>query len=490
MMFLLNILTPLVFFFLLYLGLQIFKNNLFFIYLFQLKEYRLDRLRAHFKTLSGRRDLWHHFNLIKWKGFYRPKFTLRAILILFLIFFSQYNLFFSSLRLAFRFLRKFPTDSISLAASLIAALFLINLTTPLLVLFFSLLTSWLCLPLKRLTVFLAKKKITKMKNLLVIGVTGSYGKTAVKEILSFVLADFFKVLKTPFNCNTEVGIACQILKKLRKSHQVFVVEMGAYQRGEIEKICQMVFPKIGIVTGINEQHLELFGSLDKTQWAKFELIKSLPKKGLAVFNQSDHYVQRLIKMTKIKKALYGRKRESVKVDLPGEWHQQNVQAVLAVTDFLKLSREGVLERLRELDKIPLALELKSGVKNSQLIDDSYSANPTGFFSALDFLKKTKAKEKILVTPGIIELGAKSAEIHRAIGRKASRICTKIFLTKRDFQKDFQKGMAGKKSENFLEIEEDEVELFEKIKELISERTVVLFEGRMPGRLVRRLTSHD
>ena len=100
-----NILIPLFFFFLLYLVIQIIKSNLFFVYLVQLKEYRLDRLKAHFKTLSGKNQIWDYFNLLKWRGIYRPKFTIRVSLILILTFLAQYNFFFFMLRFSFQFFK-------------------------------------------------------------------------------------------------------------------------------------------------------------------------------------------------------------------------------------------------------------------------------------------------------------------------------------------------------------------------------------------------
>jgi len=356
-MFINNILVPLTFFFLIYLVIQIIKATLFFIYLVQRKEYRLDRIKAHFRTKSGKNHLWHYFNLLKWRKLYRPRFTLRASVILILTFIIQYNFFFFALRFLIRLFKGFSN---TIALLLILALFLLNFITPLVVFsasFFSFLLLW---PIKKAIVILAEKRIKKAKNLLVIGITGSYGKTAVKEILSFILADFFKVLKTPANCNTELGIASLIMKKLRASHEIFVVEMGAYKQGEIKKICRLVRPKMAIVTAINEQHLELFGSLAKTQWAKYELVKSLPKDGWAIFNAKNSYTRRLYKMTKRNKRLYGQKRRKFKTKLLGSWHRENIEAALEACDFLKLSKTRVLRRLAGLERLSLGLKIKKG----------------------------------------------------------------------------------------------------------------------------------
>jgi len=341
-------------------------------------------------------------------------------------------------------------------------------------------------PIKKAIIFLAEKKIKKAQNLLIIGITGSYGKTAVKEITSFILSGFFNILKTPLNCNTQIGIAFLILRKLRKNHEIFVVEMGAYKKGEIEAICKMVKPRIGILTGIDQQHLELFGSISKTKWAKYELIKALPNGGLAVFNQKNYYNKLLFKATKKDKVFYGQKRMCFKTKLVGDWQQENIQAALVICDFLKLTRRKVFNRLAKLEIPTLVLKMKRGIKGAMIINDSYSANPTGFFAAMDLLKKTPAKKRILITPGIIELGKASDKIHKEIGQKASKICNKVFLTKSDFEESFKKGIAKNKGNDFVEVQKDEVELLEKLKPFLDKRTAILLEGRLPTYLVKKL----
>jgi len=482
-----NILVPFVFFFLFYLIIQIIKLTLFLIYLVQLKEYRLDRLKLHFKTISGRNQLWQYFNLLKWRRFYRPRFTFRVFLVLLFTVFIQYNLFFFTLRYSFRIFKNVPA---ALAFLLIFSFDIINLATPLAVLCASGISFLLLWPIKAITLSLSKAKMSTNKNLLVIGITGSYAKSSTKEILSFILSGFFKTLKTPLNCNTKFGIASLILRKLRRSHEVFVVEMGAYKKGEIAEICRLVKPKIGIITGINEQHLGLFGSLSNTQWAKFELVKSLPKNGLAIFNVRDSLVKRLYKSTKKPKMLYGQKRARVKLNLVGDWQKENFEACLLVTDYLKIPREKVYKRLAALKDIGLGLKIKKGLEASTIIDDSYSANPQGFMVALDLLKRTSARKKILVTPGIIELGKSSDKIHRQLGGKAAKICTKIFLTKPDFVVPLKQGLAKEKARALFIVEEDEVSLLNKLKPFLGKKTIVLLEGRVPSYLQKKLTKNN
>lgn len=482
-MLILNILFPLTFFFLLYLVIQIFKETIFFIYITQLKEYRADRLKAHFKTITGKKQIWSFLNIFSWKNFWRPKITVRSLLILGLSFFLEYNFFFFILRYIFH---RFKELSGIILLILMAALFLVNLSIPVIVFTTSFFSSIIIYPFKKLIIYLASKKISKCKNLMVIGITGSYGKTAVKEILSFLLSNFFKTLKTPANGNTQLAIASLILGKHLSAYEIFVVEMGAYKRGEIADIAKMVKPKIGIITGINEQHLELFGSLDNTQWAKFELIKSLPKDGLAVFNATSVYIQRLYKLTKISKKLYGYKKMKFKTKLIGDWQQENIQACLPVADYLRIPREKFLAKLDKLPKISGGLTIKQGIKQTKIIDDSYNSNPAGFFMALRYLKKFRGYKKILISPGIIELGSASNSIHKKIGIFAKTVCSKIFLTKPDFMMAIKRGIGRNKRENFLELEVDGIELYEKLKPFLGKKTVILLEGRVPGYLLSKL----
>ncbi|PIS09145.1 hypothetical protein COT75_02700 [Candidatus Beckwithbacteria bacterium CG10_big_fil_rev_8_21_14_0_10_34_10] len=479
----LNILVPIAFFFLVYLSLQIIKSNFFFVYLVQLKEYRFDRLQAHFRTVSGKKQLLELVNILKWRMFYRPRFTLRAMLTLLLSFGLQYNFFFLSLRALFRLLKDY---FVSVPLLLVSTLFFLNLLVPLTVFLASFITHLFMLPLKQLIINLAKKKISRANNLLVIGITGSYGKTAVKEILSHLLSSFYNVLKTPMNCNTKLGIANLILNNLRARHEILVVEMGAYKKGEIKEICEMVKPKIGIITGINEQHLELFGSIDKTQWAKFELIKSLPKDGLAVFNAKSQYMNRLIKASRVQNKVYGKRKGKFKTGLPGEWNKENIEAALIVSDYLKMSKVKLLERIAALNKISLGLEVSRGIKGARVIDDTYSSNPAGFMVALEMLKKTRGTPKVLITPGIIELGKSSDNIHKKIAKEAGSFCSHIFLTKPDFKESFEKGLGKPKAEAILEVEEDELELIEKLKNILRHGSAVLLEGRLPHYLVKKI----
>src|SRR3989344_7605319 len=146
--------------------------------------------------------------------------------------------------------------------------------------------------LKQTIIGLAKRKITLFPDLKIIGITGSYGKTTMKEILATLLAEHYTVLKTPDNINTLIGIARLILKKLTGTTDIFIVEMGAYERGDIRTLCEITPPRISIITGINEAHLERFGSIENTIAAKFEIAHHAFKKTVVILNEDDENIRR------------------------------------------------------------------------------------------------------------------------------------------------------------------------------------------------------
>ena len=271
------------------------RNLLFQSYLWQIKEYRLDRIFSFLRTSQGRKMIFSPLSLIKW---ILITVGLSVVVYAYVVFGSieNYGLIILFLYLSFWCLWvlegikavlilatrgwKLPTFTLKIGLILITVSVIIfgwfyiedlgffltygpildKLLTPTvftIVIVFNLI-SWL---IKKLIIFLAKRKIGMMKGLTVIGITGSYGKTSTKEFLYTILSEKFKVIKTEGYNNTEIAVAMAILKKLKSLHEIFIVEMGAYKMGEIKAICNIVSPQIGIITGINKQHVELFGSI-------------------------------------------------------------------------------------------------------------------------------------------------------------------------------------------------------------------------------------
>ena len=454
------------------------------ILLFQIKEYRFDRLLAHFgETKEGKRFLREFLfskkALVLWALVLLvplPFYHLNAYLG-YLYFWAAAVVFTIQIKDAFlqmknRQLRR-PVYTLKmclifLTTTLIGVAFPIILFSPHTQIFFNpfalvvfdrliipivffsvLLLSFPTFVAKKILMQLAKRKITSFKNLKVIGVTGSYGKSSTKELIADFLSAKYTVLKTPGSVNTDLGIALFILRHLKKEHEMFVVEIGAYKMGEIASVCKMVQPTIGVLTGINEQHLSLFGSIENTKKAKLELIESLPSDGIALFNGDDEATRAMAKLSKVEETLIysveqlpssARKKENPFLS--------NVAAAYLLVEKLDVTKEQLAAKLGNTVK---TLGIKTQQRDSvTILDDSFNTNPKGFAAALDVLVTYEGK-KILVTPGIIELGSESARIHRELGGKAGLICDYIVLTNDNFKEPFEEGLEKTKfpMENFF-----------------------------------------
>ena len=294
----------------------------------------------------------------------------------------------------------------------------------------------------------AKRIIESNKNLIIIGVTGSFGKTSTKNYLASVLAEKYNVLVTPGNFNTLLGVIRTIREQLRPYHQVFIVEMGAKQRNDIKEICDLVHPTIGIVTAVGEMHLETFKCVENIQDTKFELINSLPANGLGVINNDSEYINsykgvtspcNLIKYAvekdgeyKATDVKYGASGVSFTLNgneqyssrLLGAGNLLNILASIAVADHLGVpatKQKNAISRLQPVEH-RLSMKVANGIT---VLDDAYNSNPQGAAMALEVLKNFAVGEgnkRIVITPGFVEMGTRQAEANRELGRTIAGRC--------------------------------------------------------------------
>lgn len=418
------------------------KLFLFWLWLWQLMEYHTSRFVAHFETRAFRKiiaSIW-------WVKY--PKFTKKIIVIVF-----------TSLLLAILMLLK----------GFYLAIFPLIILVPL---FFQMPTViWRKIIFKK-----ARLKREGFKDLIVIGITGSYGKSSTKEFLYAILSEKYgqeRVLKTEGNINTEIGIANTALKKLNENHKFFICEMAAYKRGEIKTACNIIKPKIGILTGINEQHMATFGSQENIIKGKYELIESLPADGVAFFNAKNKYCVELYDETlrlrsgraKFKSILFG-----LEAKFFGE---ENILGAMAVARELGVKIDPEIYLKKGLPAV------RRGINGLNIIDSTYSANPTGVIAHLDYLTiRFPQGKKILVMPCLIELGKASKEVHQRIGRKIAEVCDLAIITTEDRFKEIHE-TAGEKA---IFIENVEV-IFNKIKSTTQSGDVVLLESRVPKQLI-------
>ncbi len=439
------------------------KLFLFWLWLWQLKEYHLGRFLAHFEKQKFKKII-SSFWRIKY-----PKATKKIIVI-----------FLSGVFLAlFSFLLFSPVILILLAP----------LFSSLLILFFQIPTIvW-----QKIVINQATKKRNKFKNLLVIAITGSYGKTSTKEFLAAILSEKFasnKILKTKANYNSEIGISRSILKELDAEKEIFIVELGAYIKGGIKLLCHIVKPQIGIITGVNEQHLSTFGSMKNLLSAEGgeELIESLHLSqakvffqgkafsSMAFFNAKNKYCKELYQKTNIKKFFYG--KEAL---YAGE---ENILGAIAVAKELGLSRQEIEAALNKIDNKFPGIKIRKGANSLIVVDATYSANPDGVLAHLEYLSHQFPQSKrIIVMPCLIELGKASSAVHRKIGERIAQLFDLAIITTKDRFREIEQGAK----EKAILIEKPKDILF-KINNFCRENDLILLEGRVPEKIIKQLMS--
>jgi UDP-N-acetylmuramoyl-tripeptide--D-alanyl-D-alanine ligase len=297
---------------------------------------------------------------------------------------------------------------------------------------------------------------------LTIGVAGSYGKTSTKHILAALLQPAMETLPTPKSYNTLMGVTRSINEYLQPRHRAFVVEMDAYDVGEITAMCRLVDPTIAVVTSVGPQHLERFGTVARIADALYELIAALPAGAPAVIYGGEALSAGLADRAAAagyRVVRYGIEGEDagpldvlaadisvddratrftwrwlaegleqrVAIPLLGQHNILNVSAALAVIHLLDLPvAEAARDALR-LEPAPHRLQLIPSPGGMTIIDDSYNANPVGVNNGLEVLRQMRGRRKILVTPGLVELGAVEETENRRFGEHAAAVCDEVIL---------------------------------------------------------------
>jgi len=313
---------------------------------------------------------------------------------------------------------------------------------------------------------LAKTKISKLPNLKVVGITGSYGKTSTKEILYTLLNKQFRVVKTPKSFNTPLGVATTIIEDVKDNTDIFIAEIGAYKKGEIKNVAKLVNPTIGIITAIAPQHLERFGSLENIAKAKFELVESLPKNGLAILNGETPLLQTLAShMSSGNVVYFGKEKNSyyatdiksgnhgstflmhspkgnIKIEIPliGEHHIKNFLAASAAALNLGLTLKEIQQRALKLLPTSHRMEIRQ-MGNIILIDNSYNTNPESAKSSLDLLNSFDTR-KIVITPGFVELGKEAPAANQQFGNDIACIADELIIVGENAKADLLEGVRN------------------------------------------------
>ncbi|MCH7685403.1 MAG: UDP-N-acetylmuramoyl-tripeptide--D-alanyl-D-alanine ligase [Planctomycetes bacterium] len=280
----------------------------------------------------------------------------------------------------------------------------------------------------------------KCQDALVVGVTGSVGKTTTREMIHTVLASQFQGMRSPKNFNNHFGLPLSILEILPE-HEFAVLELGASQAGEIRSLAELAAPEIGVMTGIGLSHLEGFGDEQGVLRAKAELIEALPQSGFAVLSGDDPRLQKLAQRACCRVLLVGenprndlqatdvemqQNRIRFRVDSEhfefsavGRHHLSAALCAIAIGRELGMPSAAIADGLRSFEAVPGRCRLEQ-IGPWTVIDDSYNASPTSMKAACDVLKHwNEASGKILVTGDMLELGERSAEFHQELGEMAA-----------------------------------------------------------------------
>ena len=297
----------------------------------------------------------------------------------------------------------------------------------------------------------AKKILKANDHIRIIGVTGSYGKTSLKFYLNTLLSVKYDVLVTPESYNTPMGVVKTIREKMKSSNEIFVCEMGARKVGEIKEICDIVHPRDGLITSIGPQHLETFFNMENIVKTKFELGDALPEGGILFLNGDNEYISgNAGKYTNT--VMYGEgkangykssdisvsdmgttftvtapngEKEEFTTRLIGGHNVINVLGAIAVAHSYGIPLKVLKVPVRRLQPAEHRLQLIDH-GNVAIIDDTFNSNPIGSKAAVEMLALFNGT-RILVTPGMVELGEKEEEYNFKFGTYAADCCDYIFL---------------------------------------------------------------
>lgn len=342
----------------------------------------------------------------------------------------------------------------------------------------------------------------------VIGITGSYGKTTTKVCIGAVLSEQLRTLITPASFNSRLGVIRTINELLEPGHEAFVVEMGMYRKGDIAELCELVHPSIGVLTAIGPVHLERLGSIEAIADAKSELPRALPAGGRLIANGDDPRVREIASRVAVETVLYGidaddahvraeeialadgrtrfalvigDRRAEVSAGLLGRHNVSNLLAAAAVGHVVGMPIERIASGLSKVappeHRLAPIPNPRAGIV---VIDDAYNSNPAGAAAALEVLGAHPAKRRILVTPGMVELGNEEAALNERFGRQAADVCDHVILVGPERTKPIASGLAaGGLDPGAITVVRDIGEATKVLGGLTRAGDVILFENDLP-----------
>ncbi|MBI2018633.1 UDP-N-acetylmuramoyl-tripeptide--D-alanyl-D-alanine ligase [Candidatus Daviesbacteria bacterium] len=348
----------------------------------------------------------------------------------------------------------------------------------------------------------AKETLAKLPNLKVVAITGSFGKTSTKDILYTLLFKKYYVVKTPKSFNTPIGIAQTVMDLVKEKTDIFICEIGAYKRGEIAKIANLVKPQIGIITAVAPQHLQAFGTLENIAHAKFELPQALEKNGTAILNSTYEQIKNNASSLSAKVIFYGSNNDpfyatdiktgtdgteftihtpkgkaDIKIPLTGEHHVQNLLAASVAALQLGLTLSEIKDRAKLMLPTPHRLEIKKQ-GSMTIIDNTYNTNPEASRASLKLLSEYPATQRIIITPGLVELGQESSKENQEFAKDTAKVVDEFIIVGENAKEDLLKGLSDfpKTKIHLVSSTQNGIKL---LSTLATARAVILLENDLP-----------
>ena len=353
----------------------------------------------------------------------------------------------------------------------------------------------------------ARSKLAARKDLIRIGITGSFGKTSCKQILKTLLSEKYRVLATPPSFSTAMGVSRVVNEQFRPEHQVFIAEMGAQHKGEIKELARLVSPKIGMITCVGSAHLESFGSIEAAAQTKFELIQALPEDGMAFFGSDASYGDRLYKLCKAEKyrtnigaevecylraesvetGTSGTRFELICSDgarawmrtrLLGEYNVRDIALCAAVAHRLGMTLDEIARGVEKLKPLRHQLQLVSK-GDLNVIDDPGNALPEGAAEALRVLRDFPGR-RILITAGLTELESDAEDKNFALGTQVVGCADYVILIGPEQTRALMSGLMSRKfPKSSVRMVQDEADAAALVREIAEKGDSVLYEGVWP-----------
>jgi UDP-N-acetylmuramoyl-tripeptide--D-alanyl-D-alanine ligase len=331
-----------------------------------------------------------------------------------------------------------------------------------------------------------------------IAIAGSFGKTTTKEILATVLSESLNVAATPGNMNTPLGVS-RFARKLTGREDVLIVEFGEGKVGDVTELCQLSQPTMGIITGINEAHLQNFKTLDQTVATIFELKDYLGKDAKIYKNKGNDLVASQISTSdtlaydesgvdgwKVSSAVTslegtsfvakkGSKVIHAHTQLIGLYEVGVTVAAISIADSFGLSTKQIEAGLANIKPFEHRMEPRR-LHGAWVIDDTYNGNSDGVKVGLALLKDTKAKRRIYVTPGLVEQGAKTEEVHNMIGKLTATSADVVVLMENSVTDFIVKGLDDAHFKGELILVSDPLEFYTNMEQFVAAGDVVLMQN--------------